>query len=111
MDATVGWTTADASRKPVPAQKACSAVPPSSALMMGSAAGRLVDSTATADTMICSDRNASRNRFVGRHASAAGLGSGRDVSPPARGGGGGNVVVGPVVASGVSGAWNAGPWA
>lgn len=65
MDATVGWMTVDARRKPVPDQKACRAVPPKSALMIGRAVGKLVDSIATADTIVSSDPKARMNRFVG----------------------------------------------
>lgn len=63
--------TVEASKKLVPAQKACSAVPPRSALMIGKAAGRLVESIATADTMVSSDIIAKRKRRVGFHSSAA----------------------------------------
>lgn len=61
----VGWITVEARRKLVPDQNACRAVPPNSALIIGSAVGRLVASIATADTMVSSDMNARRKRFVG----------------------------------------------
>lgn len=65
IDATVGWIIVEAKRNPVPDQNASKALPPSSALIMGSAVGRLVESMATAAMMVNSDMNARRNRLVG----------------------------------------------
>lgn len=65
IEATVGWIIVEAKRNPVPDQNASKALPPSSALMMGNAVGRLVESMATAAMIVNSDMNARRNRLVG----------------------------------------------
>ncbi|KAK6949641.1 hypothetical protein Daesc_009724 [Daldinia eschscholtzii] len=73
IEATVGCITVEARRKLVPDQNACKAVPPSSALIIGSAVGKLVDSIATAATIVNNDVNARRNCFVGLQPSPPGL--------------------------------------
>lgn len=64
-DATVGCNAVEASRKLVPDQKACNAVPPRSVLIVGKATESVVASKATARPRVLSARKASLKSHVG----------------------------------------------